>query len=86
MRRFIDDLLWIAVTLFGLYLFGTEHDMHNMLFGLGVMLFGALGATLSEMFRTLAPVFLALDGRFDAVDRKLDGLADELRSIERRLP
>jgi hypothetical protein len=77
-------LTYGALGAIGLYLFGSN-DMHEMLFGLGMMLVAVLGYMMGDHIFRMVPVVALLEGKINTLDSKLDGLARDLDSIERRL-
>lgn len=81
---FINALVYGALAFVGMYLFGST-DMHEMLFGLGMMLVAVFGYIIADHFLRMAPVFGELETRINGLDSKLDDLGRDVSSIERRL-
>lgn len=77
-------LTYGALGAVGLYLF-SSNDMHEMLFGLGMMLVSVVGYTIGDHIYRMAPVFGALEKMITDLDLKLAGLSRDVDSIDRRL-
>ncbi|MGD0075169.1 MAG: hypothetical protein ABSD31_12645 [Candidatus Binataceae bacterium] len=71
-----------ALGAIGLYLFGSN-DMHEMLFGLGMMVVAVLGYTIGDHLRRMAPIFGALETMIEKLDSKLDSIEQQLKNYER---
>jgi hypothetical protein len=80
----INALTYGTLAFIGAYLFDS-HDIHEMLFGFGMMLIAVIGYMIGDHLRRMAPVFIEFEKQIGKLDSKLSDLSRDVDSIERRL-